>query len=370
MFLDLLNKVVDQHANKLPFVIYRKPNEETVRAIFQNDTQLHLATNFNESGFVFAPFDDQKSTLLIPENDRIEAEYKVKKANKTNEVDAFRNDDVAKQAYLDKVSKAIKEIQSGSFKKVVLSRLLTVDCKTKPVDLFLKILDYYSTAFCYLWYHPKVGAWLGATPEILLKTDNFRITSMSLAGTQKQIQNMHPVWGSKEVEEQQLVTDYIFNTLNNLVFNLNVLEKKSVKAGNLWHLRTKLTGTFITDNFAKIVKALHPTPAVCGLPLERTKKFILENEGYNRSFYTGYLGELNLKEKKQRSSNKRNQEQQAYSVLKNTSTLFVNLRCMQLMHDHAHIYIGGGITESSDPNKEWQETVSKSATMLQILNSI
>jgi isochorismate synthase len=50
-----------------------------------------------------------------------------------------------------------------------------------------------------------------------------------------------------------------------------------------------------------LIRALHPTPAVCGLPRGYAKKFILENEQYDRSFYTGFLGELNIKSDKKKS---------------------------------------------------------------------
>ena len=44
----------------------------------------------------------------------------------------------------------------------------------------------------------------------------------------------------------------------------------------------------------KIILALHPTSAVCGLPKQEAKEFILQNEGYNREYYSGFLGELNI----------------------------------------------------------------------------
>ncbi|NOQ91872.1 MAG: isochorismate synthase, partial [Flavobacteriaceae bacterium] len=69
-------------------------------------------------------------------------------------------------------------------------------------------------------------------------------------------------------------------------------------------------------------------------------------ENYNREFYTGYLGELNIKEQ---------------------SHLFVNLRCMQIKNTKAFIYVGGGITLESNPEKEWVETVTKSEVMKLVL---
>ena len=76
--------------------------------------------------------------------------------------------------------------------------------------------------------------------------------------------------------------------------------------------------------------------------------FILENEDYDRKYYTGYLGPVNLE--KDESAN-----------------LFVNLRCFKYSSSEAQIFVGGGITASSDAKKEWEETQFKSRTILDVL---
>ena len=142
----------------------------------------------------------------------------------------------------------------------------------------------------------------------------------------------------KEIDEQQIVTDYIVNNLKSSVDNLNIGEVETVKAGSLLHLKTKITGKLNTQNSKLITSILHPTPAVCGMPLAISKQFILENENYKRSFYTGFLGEINLN---------------------NKTELFVNLRCMEIQENKASIYIGGGITKDSNPEKEWEKPLQK-----------
>lgn len=366
MFSDLLKSVANHHEKGLPFAVYRKPKEVLVQAILQEDTKLNLVKDFSETGFVFAPFDSDEPAILLHYHSRHSAEYIPKNKIQTNYDVA---DDISqKEVHIDLVKKGMAQIGQGDFKKVVLSRRIETSFESTPFELLLKLLESYPTAFCYLWHHPEIGTWLGATPEILMKIENQRFTTMSLAGTQKYVENAAPEWGSKELQEQQMVTDYISSALQNSVSNLNIGERESVRAGNLWHLRTKLSGRVEKSNFANIIHALHPTPAVCGLPMGATKKFILENENYNREYYTGFLGELNFKEKRDRSSNSRNQENKAYRSIKQTTTLFVNLRCMQLKESNALIYVGGGVTHDSDAEKEWQETMAKSKTMLQIVN--
>ena len=367
MFTELLQSLNDHYTKNLPFVVYRKPSTQLVQAIFQKDARVHSIKDFSETGFVFAPFDSRKRSVLMLADQTQEALYTIRsvKSKSTKIKEETRVEQ--REFHVALVRKGIDSIQSKALKKVVLSRNIEIKNEFTPIELFQKLLDGYSTAFCYLWYHPKIGTWLGATPEILLKTENQQITTMSLAGTQKFVENTTPKWGKKEIDEQQLVTDYISNAIEKLVSNLIVSKRESIQAGSLWHLRTKLIGRFKKQDFATILNALHPTPAVCGLPMIEAKKFILENENYDREYYTGYLGELNFIEKRERTTNNRNQENKAYTSIKTKTTLFVNLRSMKLMPHYVKVYIGGGVTADSDAEKEWQETVIKSTTMLRVL---
>ncbi len=368
MPLDFFESIDTQFRKKLPFVAYRKPRENTVKSIFQTDDRLHHLKTYAETGFIFAPFDAKHPTILLAPDELLEIpdeelQTNTAKFSKAGPV----SDKKQKESHIHLVEKGISEIRKGSFEKVVLSRRLETDSKALPLDLFQKLLVNYPTAFCYLWYHPKVGLWLGATPEILLMLRNRQLTTMSLAGTQKYTETESPKWGHKELEEQQLVTDYITDALKEKVDHISKSNTETVRAGEVLHLRTKITGLVDENNLEAVVKALHPTPAVCGMPKENAQEYILDNENYQREFYTGFLGELNLKSEKQRSPRKRNQENQAYRSIVNTTTLYVNLRCMQLKNKKAYVYVGGGITKDSNPELEWEETVAKSGTMLSIL---
>src|SRR5690606_2571312 len=99
--------------------------------------------------------------------------------------------------------------------------------------------------------------------------------------------------------------------------------------------------------------------AVCGLPKEKAMHFIKENENYDREFYTGFLGELNY--------NDEAFDNQVF-IKESYADLYVNLRCMKLNKDFATLFVGGGITKDSYPDKEWMETVHKTTTMLEILS--
>jgi isochorismate synthase len=368
VFFEHIQQQLDK---QLPFVVYRKPNENLVKAMLQSNDKLHSVKDYSEKGFVFAPFDDSKDAILIPLEDSVTIacdDVVLNDSKKSiNNSQSLESD---KQHHIDLVEKGIKAINEEQFQKVVVSRCETVELsEIDSLEIYKSLLLHYPTAFVSLWYHSKVGLWLGATPETLLEVEGSRFKTMALAGTQKFEGTIDVIWRNKEKEEQQFVTDFIINSLKPATNNITVSNVQTIKAGNVLHLKTSISGilNFKLINLKQVLKALHPTPAVCGLPKEMAKQFILKNENYNREFYTGFLGELNLQEKTTRNTNRRNVENNAYNSIKNVSNLYVNLRCMKISNQKALIYIGGGITKDSNPEAEWQETVAKAEVMKKVL---
>lgn len=175
---------------------------------------------------------------------------------------------------------------------------------------------------------------------------------MALAGTQLFNEEKEAVWETKEREEQQFVTDYILSELHGHVDNILTTEPYTFRAGNIVHIKTDISATLKGyESLEDIINTLHPTPAVCGLPKADAKAFLLEHEGYNREFYSGYLGEINTD----------------LATGQPKTDLFVNLRCMKIDDAIANLYIGCGITKDSNPEKEFFETVNKSMTMRKVL---
>ncbi len=366
MFEDLIRQIEEHQNQNLPFVLYRKPKTLVVNAILQKDDEVNYLKDFNTTGFIFAPFDSKKEIVLTPLDHFISAEYQAQAFHKHHDITDV-SQEFQKAEHQSLIEKGVAKIKKDSLEKVVLSRRLQVSCKHQPLAIFKRLLMNYENAFVYLWHHPKIGTWLGATPEILLHLENNHLTTMSLAGTQKYEGNAKPDWQTKEINEQELVTSFIKKALEGKVENLKIFERETIKAGQLLHLRTKFSGILQHNQLNALVDALHPTPAVCGYPRDVAKEFILKNERYNREFYTGYLGELNFKNEIKRTSRRKNTENSVYKALKTSTNLFVNLRCMQWQGHSALVYVGGGLTKGSDSEKEWQETVAKTKTMLQVL---
>jgi len=317
---------------------------------------LHYSEELTEKGFVFAPFDSDQ-VVLFPE-DKCEVFCETMQMPVLDWIDyedALPAREVA-DFHVALVENGIKAIEEGSLEKVVLSRREEVAIDKEDETLYYqRILQTYPQAFRYWWYHPAIGMWMGATPEQLLKNNQGTIKTVALAGTQLYLESESVEWAAKEKEEQVIVTDFIETSLMPYVNKLTKTTPYTFRAGNLVHIKTDIEADLICKtDFIKAVKALHPTPALCGFPKQNAKDFILANEGYQREYYSGYLGEINYDYTNKQAD---------------CSDLFVNLRCMQLK-DTAFLYIGGGITRDSDPEKEFIETINKSKTMKRVLGKI
>jgi len=367
------NRVKQHFSEQLPFVIYRKPKASEVKAILQNDDELNIDLDFSESGFVFSPFDVKEDSIIIPisKSETIKSSFSFEEGGtEISESKASKEDKEQKPFHINLVKKGIAAIEKGKFDKVVLSRVKTSKFHKKKVfAVFQKLIKNYPSAFVYMWYHPKVGLWLGATPETLLKIEGRNFSIMALAGTQNYQSTLNVTWQEKELKEQQFVTDFILKNIKTTIDNIQISDVQTVKSGNLLHLKTDIKGHLKDKNvnLKELLYSLHPTPAVCGSPKEKAMKFILKNENYDREFYTGFLGELNFDVDVKPRIGNRNIENRAYALKQRSTQLYVNLRCMQIKEDKALIYVGGGITSDSNPELEWEETVLKSMVIKKAL---
>ena len=256
------------------------------------------------------------------------------------------------------VENAIDFIRSTGIAKVVVSRTASLPLPPHfdPVLTFRSLCQRYPHAFVSLVAIPDVGLWLGATPEVLLSLDAAGLTTMALAGTQRRPphQPLDKIqWGPKEQLEQEMVGAYIrafFAAAQ--IADLQESGPQTVAAGSVVHLQTtfhlQLPPAEQRLLANRVLDELHPTSAVCGMPKHQALAFILAHEGYDRSFYSGFLGPIHIQ---------------------GQSSLYVNLRCMQLSADRAHLYVGAGITADSDPAAEWRETALKAETMLAVLGA-
>lgn len=339
-----------------PFVLFSKPNSEQLIGVFQENSNHYKTTEFTETGFVFAPFNGEEATLIPLDFSKVIVEdYAVHQSFETKIERVIVRDEKAQKAFEDLVAKGIEAINRGIFGKVVLSRKETVPFQaTDLFALFKSLKDNYPTAFCSLIYHPSIGIWMGATPEQLIKVEKGKIETMALAGTQKNLGQEEVVWGAKEQDEQEYVTKFIVDSLKPFITKIEISKPYTKRAAKVMHICTDIRGTLESGVGLKpILKAIHPTPAVCGMPKKESREFIVKEEGYDRAYYAGFLGTLNW---------------DSQYVGTEGTDLFVNLRCMEVEDTHVNLFIGCGITRDSVPFDEFVETENKSTTMRKILN--
>ena len=262
------------------------------------------------------------------------------------------------------VAEAVAEMQAGRFWKVVISRTKTLDFGQQPdvTILFDRLCAAYPAAFVSAVFLPDgtggkpAQIWLSATPERLVSVDaNGIFKTVALAGTQSSYtpegttkRTAEALWSQKEIEEQALVSRYIIGCFKKIRLREYVEEgPKTAQAGNLMHLCTQYSVDTKAVNFPQLgtvmLRLLHPTSAVCGMPRPEALAFIQAHERHDRQFYAGFLGPVNIDE---------------------ASSLFVHIRCLKLDGQIATLYAGAGLTEDSDPKKEWLETEMKCQTLL------
>ncbi len=273
----------------------------------------------------------------------IDAELNLKSERKTSAENFSANHDFEQM-----VEKAVNNIKEDEFEKVVLSRH-----KDEPLpddfatwDFFESLCQSYPNAFNSLCHIPGKGLWVGATPEILISDNQERFLTISLAGTKSLTENndlSEIAWTQKEIEEQAFVSRYVINCFKKIrLREFHEHGPKTVQAGNLAHLKTEFRVNYDEVGFDgladQMLELLHPTSAVCGMPIDKAKPWIKEIEAYDREFYSGFLGPVNFN---------------------HSTDLFVNLRCMKIFNNTVRFYAGAGITEDSSPQKEFQETEMK-----------
>ena len=258
-----------------------------------------------------------------------------------------------RSGYEELVQNAIDFLKKGHAEKVVPSRCAEIALSPgfTPIIGFFNLLKKYPNAFVSLVSTAETGTWLGATPEILVVKDKQNIfRTVALAGTQKLAAGLSPadaIWRQKEIEEQSMVVRYVISCFKKIRLREYVeTGPRTVAAGNLLHLRSDFCVPLNEEEFpnltSRMLHLLHPTSAVCGQPKEAALEFLNANENYNRRYYSGYLGPVNVQHE---------------------TAVYVNLRCLELRERSAILFAGAGVTVDSDPTKEWQETELKMQTV-------
>lgn len=353
----------------LSFVIYSPPNSDESFLLVQKSHLLHK-TEFenidNIQGFVIAEFKSAKTNIIqyikpdfiYNSTDNLdELNTYLIGLNDTEKQDEILNESsfLSKVEYLSKTDYIIDKLIKEELDKIVISRISPMELLPEfRIGAFIEnTIKKYPKAFVYLLSSSETGIWAGATPEILLKKTKDYYETNAVAGTRLLSDyKKKKTWGEKEIEEQRLVSYYIEKLLSEMgIKDYKSIGPETIKAGSLVHLKTsfKIKASAISNVTGQLIKGLHPTPAVCGLPKAKAFHMIENAEVHRRELYTGFLGPWNFH---------------------NSSQLFVNLRCAKFVNHKALFYVGGGLTAQSDAKAEWQETVNKTKTLLSVIEKL
>lgn len=329
---------------------YRLPDEVAYTRIMSYDEPTVLPSLSGlaaKSGFIFAPFiPSSESPILLFRPDEVSSDLIDPEVEGEAYGVSFLDEDEDRADYSRVFKQFHQAIASGEFTKLVLARESSIEAD-REIDawgLFVHACQIYHHEMVTLVSSDVSGTWLTVTPELLLQGELEQWHTMALAGTQPASECDH--WSETDRREQQLVTDFIAERLKPYSAQVEQQEPRIAQAGDLAHLCTDFYFNFKDDDrLGAVIDSLYPTPAVCGLPKEAARQFILNHETTPRAYYSGFQGPLNID---------------------GHTNLFVTIRTMKLHGDQCRIYAGGGLLATNEEQDEWEETQAKMETMLKI----
>ncbi|MDE6022028.1 MAG: chorismate-binding protein, partial [Muribaculaceae bacterium] len=243
------------------------------------------------NGFVVAPFCNPEEGMLTIPNDFIPDETDLH--SECSEM----SQSTPKEDYLNEVSIIIKDL-NGNRGKTVAARIIRIECAADIIATFNALCSEYPDAFVFTFSTSETGTWIGASPELLLKKDGTRVSTVALAGTRPAFSEED--WDEKNIEEQSMVVEFIKKCLEENCFDVQILPRYTKRAGKVEHLCTPLTAEIneptlkISEKITELLTSLSPTPAICGSSREKSLKLITELENFPREMYGGFCGPNNI----------------------------------------------------------------------------
>jgi isochorismate synthase len=259
--------------------------------------------------------------------------------------------------YEQAVERAVERIHAGALEKIVLAREVRVHAARDhdPGAVLGALREVFPACFCWCVGTPEL-AFVGASPELLVRRDGARAQSVALAGTTRRSADPavddhlgeQLARSPKEREEQAIVARGIERTLEPVSVWVAVADQPVlVKVHNVQHLATPIRAQLADPVPAvELAGRLMPTPAVGGEPRAAAMPLIPALEGLDRGWYAGAVGWTDLAE---------------------DGEFCVALRCALLRGSLAHLYAGCGIVRDSVPADELAESEVKLQALLPLL---
>lgn len=265
---------------------------------------------------------------------------------------------LSQRSFVDSVADTAALIDNGAFRKVVLARAADHQAN-QPIDVNQVLDRLHRTADAWTYIYScdldDGSQFIGATPEILFHVKDSTLHTVALAGSRPRSDDtmldqqlgQELLASTKERKEHQLVVEHLARQLGPRCSELNVPGTPSLrKLDRLQHLETPISGTLHQADPFDLMNAIHPTPAVAGLPVDAATDYLQRIEGLHRGLYTGTIGYVSA----------------------NAARMLVPLRGGIIRDQQARLFAGAGIVETSDPNAEFMETELKLGPMRHALD--
>jgi isochorismate synthase len=262
-------------------------------------------------------------------------------------------------AYERSVAAALDLIRRGRLRKVVLARTIRVEAgrTLDPRELLKRLRAVEPDGYSFAIDVGEGRTLVGASPELLISRFGNEIRANPLAGSAPRAgdpvedrENAERLGSSpKDRQEHAIVVEDVFRALHPLCEKLaNDRDPQLLATANVWHLSTRFRGVLKDPGVTALdlVRALHPTPAVCGEPRDEAMRAIEELEPVPRRAYAGAVGWMDGN---------------------GDGVWALALRCAELNGSTARLFAGAGIVADSDPAAELAETERKFRAFLDSL---
>jgi menaquinone-specific isochorismate synthase len=251
----------------------------------------------------------------------------------------------SRETWREQVGAVIDRIERGDLQKMVLAQSLTatLDCPTVASDVLARLADPYPDCYRFLFEPHRGGTFFGATPERLVTVRGDSVETEALAGSvgrgetaaaddrlAEQLQH-----SEKNTHEHALVVETIRDQLRERTTEIRTGDRTVRRLATVQHLRTPIRATLgRNEHVLSLVEALHPTPAVGGLPPDEALQTIRDTEAFDRGWYAAPVGWFDAD---------------------GNGTFAVAIRSGIASEDTVTMFAGAGIVPDSDADREWEE---------------
>ena len=263
----------------------------------------------------------------------------------------------SREGWRTQVADAVRKIRAGDLQKVVLAQELRADLRgaVDVPDALTDLSEVYPGCYRFLFEPEGGNTFFGATPERLVTLQDRTVSTEALAGSTGRGETTdEDEWlaaelrdSEKEVHEHELVVDAIRDQLARVATAVRTGARTVRKLATVQHLQTPVRAELAGDEHVlSLVEALHPTPAVGGLPPDAALRTIRETETFDRGWYAAPVGWFDAD---------------------GDGTFAVAIRSALARERTATLFAGAGIVADSDPDVEWDELQLKYGPMRDVL---